>query len=420
MLERACVLVIDATSATELSCYGGTPGVTPNLDALAARGLRFERAASNANWTLPSTTSLMTGLVPELHGVVTKEHRATPDQPFLAELFADAGYRTAGFSQMAYASPSFDFDRGFESFRYDGMRSGNDPEETDERAASWVGEHAQEDWFLYVHLRRPHSPYDSSVQAYLRVVRGSPVAGFPDHELRSADTFGMRELRPAVRERIGELYRASLATQDEDLRPLLAALDAAGALVVFTSDHGEALGADGGYGHGLWTRHDNVHVPLVFAGPGVRRGTDDGPAFTVDLMPTLAELFGLDVRAGGQLSGTSLVDRLRRRAASNERDVTSIGKVLDGEATDVAVFSGEFKLVRARGGASSLFDIARDPLERRDLAAERVDVVERLAPVAARAAGLASAAAALAPTAERTTDEIEADLRALGYADDEP
>ena len=112
--QHVLLVVLDATHAGQLSCYGGPAGLTPALDALAARGVRFDRAHSAAAWTLPSTASLLTGQVPERHGVVTDEQALPDEARTLPELLRDAGWSTAAFVQMVYASDSYALDQGFD------------------------------------------------------------------------------------------------------------------------------------------------------------------------------------------------------------------------------------------------------------------------------------------------------------------
>lgn len=417
--ERVAVVVVDTTRATELGCYGGQVDLTPNLDALAARGTRFENAISNANWTLPSTASLMSGWVPERHGLVGRDHTIDVDAPCLPELFGDAGYGTVAFSQMAYVSPEFGFERGFDAFHYEGIGSGIAAEGTDERALGWLEAASGERYFAYLHFRRPHSPYTPrrNVLARLGPVR-SKLETWTDAELASADILGVREIPEAAARRARLLYRANLATQDEDLGPILERLERDEALVVLTSDHGEALGEYGGWGHGLWTHADNLHIPLIFAGPGVSRGVVPSLAATVDLLPTLAEWCGLDPESGESASGTSLAACLREGSPLAERTMTSLGKVHADRATEVAASRGTFKLRLYPDESVRLFDLSVDSAEANDVATSHPDLAADLAEQARRSAALAAEHAARAVEAKQRSEQVEADLRALGYVGD--
>lgn len=420
---RLCVIVIDATNAAHLSSYGGPAGLTPNIDALAARGRRFARAVSNNTWTLPSTASLMTGQLQERHAVATPQDKLPASARTLADSFQSAGWRTAGFVQMAYAAPEYGFGQGFDSYDYYGVLH-------EERKAlgfqtvpdteRWMDSHRDENYFLYLHMRRPHSPYKPHGKQLARVEGPkSNHAAKRDSELEGADAFGVRDLPPADRERITTLYRANLATVDAQLKSILERCERDDVTVVLTSDHGEALGERGWYGHGDYMHIESVNIPLIIAGPGIKAGTSNQVVSTVDLFPTLHEWFDLPLGPSDLLDGNSLATHLREPSvAANHRAVIS-ARHRQGKLPRIGVVEDDWKLIWQESTPPKLFNLAQDPFELEDryhTEPTRAQELERAAEALAAKHRLLESklAGGAAPSAE-----LKADLDALGYLQDE-
>lgn len=414
--QRVLVLVLDTTHAAHLSCYGGPEGLSPAVDALAERGLRFSHARSNNTWTLPSTVSLMSGKLQETHGVVTNHHKAPPDLTLLPELFAKAGYRTAAFTEMIYASAVHGLDRGFEDNHYYSMTAGAHPASMARDLGAWVEEHRDERWLLYVHMRRPHSPYEKNSAVQHRLAPDCAYAdGHLDELLAHADSrVGPEGLPSDQAAHVQHLYRANIANADRAVGDLLRRLgNDDGLLVLLTSDHGEALGQHGSWGHGYRLEAECVDVPLLLAGAGIAPGLDAGPASTVDLLPTLLDLCHLPRPAG--LDGHSLAPRLlgsRDREDDGRRPVFLSARYVANRLPAQGVVAGRYKLILGSDDRAVLYDLQQDPGETTDVSTEHADMAARLATLARarRASG--------ADLAGRDTVPIEVreeELRALGY-----
>ena len=114
------LVTIDTLRADALGCYGGaTP--TPTLDALAARGARFEAMTSASSWTLPSLATLMTGRHAATHGAIDDRHGLTDELPVLAERAAAAGYATHGIGSHIFLGERYGLQRGFATYDDDGV-----------------------------------------------------------------------------------------------------------------------------------------------------------------------------------------------------------------------------------------------------------------------------------------------------------
>ncbi|MEY2746400.1 MAG: hypothetical protein RL112_1442 [Planctomycetota bacterium] len=302
------ILSIDTLRADRLGCYGHARGTSPNLDALAARGVLFERAYSSAPWTLPSYASLFTALLPADHraGVVTeREDRfgtdevapkkttelLRPDVRTLAEAAREAGWWTAGFYCNPYIGAGAGVDRGFDRWeRYQhGAKAGVD------RARRWIADHGARQWFVFLHLIDPHMPY-APPAPYDRLHAGVSVDELPDWPpTLSALRAGSDE---ATRKLCSDLYDGEVAYADAQLGRLLDDLRASGELdntiVVLHSDHGEEFWEHGGCDHGHAMHEELLRVPFVLSWPGrVEPRRVQARVRTLDLYPTLAELLSL-------------------------------------------------------------------------------------------------------------------------------
>ncbi|MEQ8766599.1 MAG: sulfatase-like hydrolase/transferase [Planctomycetota bacterium] len=286
------LVTIDTLRADRLGCYGYEGADTPNLDALAERGVQFLSAMSQSQTTLPSHTTILTGALPPYHGVRANGlYVLEPDVETLAERFRAKGYRTGAIVASVVLDKSYGLDQGFESYDdaiVDPTRKhqpGERMESQFERrgdeitrlAKQWIDEHDGEPWFLWVHYYDPHFPYAAPGEL------GEAFKSRPyDGEVAYADR------------QVGEL------------------IDHAGdeALVVVTSDHGEGLG-DHEETHRLFIYEPLIHVPLLIAGPGVEAvGRTAGVVSSIDIAPTLLD--HCDVPPGGLVSqGRSLEPVLR-------------------------------------------------------------------------------------------------------------
>lgn len=364
------LVTLDTLRADALGFMGNAKVETPLLDRLAGQGRVFERAHAHNVVTLPSHTNILTGLYPYQHGIRDNEgFRLDASIPTLATRLSAAGWATAAFVAAYPLDSSFGLDRGFEVYDDSYPRGDRRTEFVlPERRGDEVVAAALEWWqtttdrprFLWLHLFDPHAPYDPP----------EPFAS------RYAET----------------PYLGEVTATDHFLTPLLAPLlDArtaggtASALVVLTSDHGEALGEHGELTHGLFAYEPTLAVPLVLWGPGVKPGRDPRPARHVDIVPTVLEALGLDPSpaAGHTLPGRSLLAPWRETAPEETADpaietyfeamsaslnrgwAPLYGQIVDGQ-----------KLIALP--LPELYDLATDPAESKNLVRERRSLAAEL------------------------------------------
>lgn len=319
------LIVMDTLRADRMSCYGYERETTPNLDALARAGLRYERAYSTSSWTWPSTASILTGHYPQEHGVVSNEACTLAlDQMSIAEALQRRGYTTMGFSCNPLIHPDRYYDQGFEGFDPCLDKKFRMSDEVTPQIKEWVRDHHGSRFFLYLHLADPHTPHRPHEEDLERFA-GKPPEEPPlpriiddpkakkqhepwdvmDHYNGVLGTamklkqqrqipFDPDELVPAAHQQwMNDVYDASVATGDRYVGEILDTFRELGlderTLFIFTADHGEEYMEHGRLGHGHTLFEEVVHVPLILAGPGIPAGVvADTPVSNRHVAPTIA------------------------------------------------------------------------------------------------------------------------------------
>lgn len=379
--DNLLFISLDTTRADRLQPYGYAEPTTPNLAALAARGVVFEHAYSHVPSTLPAHSSMMTGLLPPVHGVrCNGKFKLSGRHHTLAEIARGAGFATGAIAGAFPIAARFGLDQGFDVYDDDfassavtarrkrgqmdtaGFWIGHDyldfergADEVSDRAIAWMQEASRDGkrWFLFAHYFDPHWPYEPA---------------------------------PDFRERFESPYDAEIAYTDREVGRLL---DAAAALpgrtlVVLTADHGEGLGDHGELLHNRYLYDSTLKVPLIVALEGVAGAGSrvDTPVGHVDLMPTALELLGLDPPPvelqGRSLSGLLAGDKgkgvIAARPVYAETLVWSLERPLGIDVR--ALIDGRTKFIRTRVTPTAeqpmealiaeLYDLESDPGERVD------------------------------------------------------
>jgi iduronate 2-sulfatase len=358
----------------DLGCYGHPMVKSPNIDALAKRGVRFEQAYCQFPLCGPSRASFMTGLYPDqtlIHRNAIRLREKLPEVQSMSQMFRRAGYTATRVGKIYHYNVPADigndghddpesWDRTFNpkgrdktdeskvfSLRpgsYGGTLSwlaadGTDDEQTDaigaEHAIRLLGEHAKEKspFFMAVGLYRPHTPYVAPKSYFDRypvekiVVPTVPDGYFetlPDPAVKSLTRKkDQLNLADNLARQAMQAYYASITFADSQVGRIVEAVDRLGladnTVIVFTSDHGYHMGE-----HGYWQKttlfENAAHVPLIIAAPDSKAAgqSTQCPAEMIDFYPTLADLCGLD--APSNLSGVSLKPALNDPAARPRRD----------------------------------------------------------------------------------------------------
>ena len=392
--RNVLLITIDTLRGDALGCDGG-PARTPNIDAIAAGGVRFSFAHAQAVVTLPSHASILTGLYPFQHGYRENSgYRLTPGVQTLASRLKDNGFSTGAFVGAFPLDARFGLTPGFDTYdgRFDDVGSGAEfllPERPAtvvvDRAVRWI-QQRQGRWFAWVHVYDPHAPY--------------------------------RPPPPFDKEYASQPYYGEVAAVDQALGPLLTAARGAArpTLVVLTGDHGESLGEHGELTHGLFAYESTLRVPLIVAEVGNAAGArppqdvrevSDQPARHVDIAPTILDTLALPVPPG--LPGHTLRTRADRDGGATRASYfEAMESMLDfGFAPLDGVLAGREKYIRLP--IPELYDLAADRTEKNNLAdsaGERVRVL---------AARLNDYHASAPGEKQPESPEVVARLRALGY-----
>jgi arylsulfatase A-like enzyme len=332
----------DQLRADALGCFGSPVAKTPHIDALAARGVRFDDAWAQHPVCGPSRVSLLTGWYPHVAGHRTLDNLIEDHEPNLFKGLRAAGYQVAiagdrgdvfapdvteassdmcGFLEPPdraaalerWTSP-FPEDHRLHRAMYFGETGTADSVDFDEAtvrtAERWLGDHAPSDqpWALWVPLIFPHPPFTveepwfslhdrSDMPAPISLADTDGKAGFVE---AYRDMYGWGDLTAADFREIAATYHGMVSRVDDQLGRVVAAVDAidatADTVVVFLTDHGEYLGD-----FGLVEKWPSGLDPCILRNPLIMAGADlptgrvvDRPVELVDVLPTVCELAGAE------------------------------------------------------------------------------------------------------------------------------
>lgn len=373
------LISIDALRADHLSCYGYDRHTSPVLDGLAARGTRFSKAFVNTHGTPPSHATLLSSLYQESHRVgMASEFSAVHTIPvrveMVQEVFAAAGWDTLAVTGGGYMSADFGFSRGFDEYIDRARSIDQGAEILLERLRPPIG--GNRPVFAFLHTYQVHSPY-APPEGFRRLFgeyRGGIEA--TSDALLEIQASASKVLTREDFEYLEALYDGEIRYTDEVLGEMLASLDAIGflenAVVVVTADHGEEFGEHGGVLHGGKLFEELLHVPLIISGTGIDRGFVD-PALVslIDVAPTLLSLAGLEIP--DEMEGRSVFGRPESERWEDQRVFAQYGDRL------YCVRTPRWKLIQwTANQRARLFDLHRDPGERRDFSGQHPDLAAGL------------------------------------------
>lgn len=374
------LISLDCVRADHIGAYGYEEAKTPRIDAFAREGVRFETAVTAAPSTLPSHTSIFTGLTPLVHGA-NKWRPRRAGVPYLPDVLARMGFEVNGVVAGPYLSQTFGFEQGFHSYKFLFDARAGDVIDSVLEVLSRASGRRQ---FLFVHLFDAHAPY-LAPREFL------PRTGAARVDISSLMKRTANGRVPTEEDRRGlmALYDAEIAYVDGQVGRLLDELQSRGlydsSLIIITADHGEAFYEHGHWQHSRSLYEELIHVPLVVKWPGESEAsTVEGPVSLIDIFPTILDEAG----ASGELRSMG-VD-LRQTASGahpaerkvisefewllEEETVMKIslrGDVLKYIATLESAPSDEMALRHVK--SEELYSLAEDPGERHNLVEKRTD-----------------------------------------------
>jgi arylsulfatase A-like enzyme len=426
------LISLDTLRPDHLGTYGHIRDTSPVLDALADRGVVFEDASSTAPWTLPAHASMLTGLYPSQANVRRRPDRIPASIPTLAAQLREAGYRTAGIATTEWFRIG-EFSQGFDDWKllqgdskvYEHTAEGLS-EQITQFGLKALSAHRERPVFLFLHYFDIHSDYVSRPEfedLFLPSNFRSESRVNGSTAQLSQILAGAIRLDHREREELRLLYDAGIRQLDHRLAPLFDWIEEEvgwkQALVVVTSDHGEAFFEHyPNVSHGGSQYQELIRVPLIMAGgdlPVGLRITD--PVSIIDIVPTLLGAAG--ITPANPLPGYDLARHWQNG------DVPGSSRAMYAQSAPAfnrdwlrAVRRGRYKLIiNTKHGMRTLYDLRADPAETRNLAEALPDVTRELA-------ALLDDFERRHPDPERES-EFEIDeatrerLRALGYTEQE-
>jgi arylsulfatase A-like enzyme len=363
----------DTMRADRLGVYGYAQDTTPNLNAFAKDAVVFEQAFTPEPWTPSAHMSMLTGLYPKNHGL-TANINAPESLDTLQECLKRAGYVTAGHTGMQWwFLPWRGFGQGFDE--YSAPEGDRSVFETVRLGLDFLKRHPEQKAFLFLHTYDLHShgsgvlPYGARDEKYARFSRalGAPPAFTREGmTLKSPTAFlgahnqGKLAITPEESAYMQALYNDALLQVDDALGMFFASLREMGlyddALIIITSDHGEAFGEQGRFMHGD-IYEANVRVPLIVHFPGrAHAGARvKEMARLIDIFPTVMQAAGV---GPPQVDGADLSPTLAAKLSI---------------AQEIYLKRGPWRGLRTRtekliedraSGLQQFFDLTADPAEK--------------------------------------------------------
>ena len=390
------IITLDTTRFDAMGYAGAAGNPTPAIDALGRDGVIFEQAVASVPLTLPSHSTIFTGVLPPKHGVRDNGGFVLdPRHVTLAERLRDRGWKTGGFVGAYVLDAKWGINQGFETYvdefdlrKYQRISLGDvarPASEVVDAALPWLEKQSGNRFFAWLHFYDPHTPY-APPEPY--------KSRFPD--------------RPYV----GEV--AYVDAQVARVANWLASRDLLDrTIVIVTGDHGESLGEHGEGTHGLFIYDATMRVPMVvrtpYKGAQGRRVTQ--VVRSHDIVPTVLELLGLPGDQG--LDGRSLAPFM---AGARRDDLDAYSESLYarhhyGWSELKALRAGRFKYIDAP--RPELYDLQQDPQERENLFDARRPLADRLGAELLEAG--AEQVTGGAPAQATVDPETRERLAALGY-----
>ncbi|HEY3297810.1 MAG TPA: sulfatase, partial [Armatimonadota bacterium] len=362
-------IVVDTLRADHLGCYGYTPNTSPNIDKFAAESMRFDKAIAQAPWTTESIASFMSSRYLQI-GINALQPMPS-DVTLMPELLKERGYVTGAVVSNPLAGMGARLARGYDHYyemRSTEVKSIEDkhriPRTVYSHSVKMLRQMKNQRFFLFAHFMGPHSPYASHKEYNF----------FPDYKGKlSREGVHIEQDVP-----VGDdlkytvaMYDGEIAYTDRYIGLLLAELKRLNlyedTLIVLLADHGEEFGEHGKMSHGIHLYDESISVPLIVKLPGQKEGKVVQGAFSlVNLLPTVTDYIHCDTSAM-EFQGTAVpLKGLRKVRESNIYSRTDFGN-----RKRQSLRSETKKYIYDEiASTSELYDLTRDPGEKRDIAAK--------------------------------------------------
>lgn len=367
-IRNVVLISIDTCRPDFLSCYGYPLKTTPNIDALAAEGVLFEKVISPVPFTLPAHCSMLTGLIPPFHKVLDNTfYNLAEDKTTLAEILKANGFSTGGFISTFVINSDFGLGQGFDKYDDEFSDDRNTmglverrAEETTDHALEWLENNKDKNKFLFLHYFDPHFTYDAPEPFASRF----PYARFP---------WNFRTNQPP---KYAGLYAGEIAYVDHNIGRVIRKLKQLGiydsTLICITSDHGESLGQHKEATHGFYIYEATTRVPLIMKVPGAKKGIRvNSVVGLIDIVPTICSALGIEI--SHEIQGKDLMSYIKDPGSEPYPGRSLYCQSLEPTKYDsnplLGLVEDRYKYILTNN--SELYDVSEDPGEMRNIITEQ-------------------------------------------------
>jgi len=464
------MISLDAVRSDHLGCYGYERKTSPTIDRMAAEGVLFENAFANSSHTRESVPSIFSSTYPSTHNIIYDMKKIPKELIMFPSLFKFNGYRTAFFTTLVVLSSIYGYDRDIDDFyephkninaiqrtilahyaslkipligylnsqilefTYSFFRTkysleSNEPDYAIQNVISWIEVNRKKPFFLYLHLRGGHTPYDPP-EEYKRLFDPD----FPEKPLRNPPPFSFSMFpfiketplsNPELKNLIAQ-YDAKIFYHDKHLRTLLDYLEKTklteNTIVILTADHGEEFYDHFGWAHGYSVFDELIHIPLIIYCPGlITKGKRIKELIShVDIFPTICSLCGIydSFKFPYEIEGIDLSSLILTINNEKKREyIFSETNQMTRNQSARCLRTNEDKAIKITSGQKSehlFFDLISDPLEQNNIYDEEnptmVNLFSRLDAIVKKAKKKA-----FSPKQILLDKKTKEQLRALGY-----
>ncbi len=345
------LITIDTLRASHVSAYGLGKAYTPNMDKLASEGVLFKRCISQTPLTLPSHTTILSGTYPLYHKVRDNGGFIVPKKlKLVSERLKEKGFKTGAFIAAYVLHSKWGLNQGFDIYqdsfdmtKYKVISLGKIQKRADQvlkEAESWIIKNQNKQFFAWIHLYDPHTPYDPP-SPFKEKCMGHPYRGeveYTDYELGLFFNFLKRR----------GLYGKTL--------------------IILTADHGESLGQHHEKTHGFFIYQPTVWVPLIIRAPfSFSKKKINSLVELVDITPTILDVVG--IKKDKLLQGRSLLNLMFAKKDGKKFNIayteTYYPRFHYGWSELKAIYYNNYKYVLAP--KDELYKIDEDGREKRNL-----------------------------------------------------
>jgi len=378
-MRNVVLLTIDTLRRDMLGCYGGG-SLTPFIDSIQNRSVRFDQAHSTGPYTRAAFTGILTSSYYLEYG---RQRELSPSRVLISEVLKRSGIVTAGFHSNPHLSDYLGWNRGWDVF-YDSMEEEVDPKvpyikakRINRKIDAWLsfnaGSGVYKPFFLWVHYMDIHEPYIPE-KKYIDLADGSIRLGEEEmfelfqNVLLPRDVSNQRNI-----EILKKLYSAHVREMDESVKDFFGILEKWNVLkdswIILTADHGDEFGEHGGLSHDGKMYSELVHVPLILHEPTRENGEVCSTLVsTLDIAPTILYLLGLNPPKAFQGDSLLPLENYPLKGVFGEA-LDKHGSNEKGEEKEIHYYrEGDFKIVyRERDDAWELYDLKADPKEKNNI-----------------------------------------------------